>query len=258
VEILHAHNRRAFMLSRGYGSRLAGPVVVDTNLHTAADIGDEAMLLAAAAPSIVARDRRRGAELADSLGADVIVMDDGHQNFSLRKDFSIVAVDGAIGFGNGYVLPAGPLRERVRDGLAHADAVVLVGDGAPVLPGWSGPTFRARLVPRDGPDLAGKRLIAFAGIGRPEKFFETLRILGAHLTGAVAFADHHPFRADEIARLRARAQIEKAMLITTEKDFVRLSPSERDGVAVLRIRAEFEVAREFERLLLSALAIKSA
>ena len=237
---LRARGLRAMILSRGYGGRLAGPVLVNRGVHSAADVGDEPLLLSATAPAIVARDRREGAILADAEGADVIVMDDGYQNFTLAKDLSILVVDAETGFGNGHIIPAGPLRETAAAGLARADAVVLVGEGLPALPGYAGPVLRAKLAPRNNAVLAGHRMIAFAGIGRPEKFFGTLRGLQAHIVEVHAFADHHMFETGEIARLKSAATEKNAVLITTEKDFVRLAPADRDGIATLPIEAQFE------------------
>ena len=166
-------------------------------------------------------------------GADVIVMDDGHQNFSLAKNLSLVVVDGESGFGNGRMMPAGPLREPVAQGLARADAVVIMGGGNPDLGGFRGAVLRARLVPQDA-SLRGERLFAFAGIGRPEKFIASLKQAGAVLTGTQFFPDHHPYRPGEIAALKARGA-----LVTTEKDYVRLSPQDRDGIAVLKVAARY-------------------
>jgi tetraacyldisaccharide 4'-kinase len=247
---LKERDLNAFILSRGYGGRTPGPALVDPAHDTDRDMGDEPLVLAAAAPVIVARDRKAGAELADASGADAIVMDDGHQNFALAKDLSIVVVDAETGFGNGRVLPAGPLRETVEQGLARADAVVLVGEGSPDLKGFAKPVLRARLVPVDVLGLKGVSAVAFAGIGRPEKFFDTLRALGADLVEARAFADHHVYTASEIARLKAKAR--GALLVTTEKDFVRLTPSERDGVNFMPVRAAFDDPAVFTRLLDSA------
>ncbi len=242
VRNLQARGVRVAILSRGYGGRLAGPVLVNRDMHSAADVGDEPLLLSATAPVIVARDRGRGAALADADGADIIVMDDGYQNFALVKDVSILVVDAEKGFGNGRIIPAGPLRETVTGGLARADAVVLLGTGAPVLPGYSGPVLRAKLVPRNDEMLAGRRVIAFAGIGRPEKFFGTLRALNVELVAAHAFADHHMFDTGEIAQLKATAKEKNAVLITTEKDYVRLTPLDRVGIATLPIEAKFETS----------------
>ena len=240
---------RVMFLTRGFGGRVKGPAFVNLSRDRAADMGDEALLLAAAAPVIVSRDREAGAKLADHEHADVIVMDDGHQNFSIAKDFSLVVVDAKAGFGNGRVLPAGPLRESVAQGLMRADAVALVGDGSVDLGGFSGPTLRAQLVPVDVHKLGGKAVVAFAGIGRPEKFFETLRGLDARLADARAFADHHVYTAAEIARLKRKAKAEGAILLTTEKDYVRLTPAERDNISFLPVRAGFDDMAAVARLL---------
>jgi len=249
ADALLQRNLRPIFLSRGYGGKLAGPVLVDPALHSAADTGDEPLLLAATAPAIVARDRRAGASLADTQQAEIIVMDDGHQNFQLAKDLSFVVVDAETGFGNGKILPAGPLRESIAQGLTRADAIVLVGDGDPALPGWSGPVLRARLTPKEAPSFAGQRIVAFAGIGRPEKFFESLRMLSADLVATERFDDHHAYSAAEIARLRSKARGVGARLVTTEKDFVRLMPAEREEIGVLSIRAAFEDEAALGRLL---------
>lgn len=246
---LTARGLRPVILSRGYRGRIRGPAFVDPEASSAADTGDEPLLLARAAPVIVARNRAHGAQLADAEGFDVIVMDDGHQNFGVDKDLSIVAVDAETGFGNGRVLPAGPLREPVAQGLARAGAVILAGDGMPPLPGFNGPILRAHLVPADTEGLKGKQVIAFAGIGRPQKFFDTLQRLGVTIIEACRYADHHAYTASDIARLKAKARDHGAMLITTEKDFVRLTPLQRENIAVLPVRAVFDDAAALDRLL---------
>lgn len=254
LDILRERSISAAALIRGYGGRMRGPLVVDMAVHTAPDVGDEALLLATRSRTIVAADRAAGAKLADERGVDVVVMDDGYQNFTLAKDIQIVVVDATAGFGNGYMLPAGPLRESVRDGLARADAVVLVGAGSPDLSSFSGPVFRASLLPAGGEDLAGRRVLAFAGIGRPEKFFDTLHALGARVVAAVPFPDHHIFRAEALADLRSKAQAENAMLITTEKDFVRLAAADRADIHALPVRAVFEAPHAFAEFLTSRLS----
>ena len=246
---LEARKEKTIILSRGYGGKMRGPAIVDPAQDSAIEAGDEALLLAAASPVIVARDRMAGAKLAEAQGAKIIVMDDGHQNFALAKDLSIVVVDAETGFGNGRLLPAGPLRETVAQGLARANAVVLVGDGTPVLEGYSGLILHARLVTVDVLQLSGKKVVAFAGIGRPEKFFATLRSLGADVVDARDYPDHHTYSASEIARLKARASGAGAELVTTEKDFVRLTPAERDGIRFLPVRAAFDDPAAFEALL---------
>jgi len=246
---LAARGLKPVFLTRGYRGRVAGPAFVDPAANTAEDVGDEPLLLARAAPVIVSRNRAAGAALADANGFNAIVMDDGHQNFDLAKDLSLVVVDAEIGFGNGHVLPAGPLRESVAQGLSRADAAVLVGDGAPSLANFHGPVLRAHLKTADATGLTDQRVIAFAGIGRPQKFFDTLKALGANLLDARRYADHHAYTAAEIARLQCRARDLDARLVTTEKDFVRLAPVLREGIAVLPVAAVFDDTAGFEHLL---------
>lgn len=245
ADMLRAKGHRPYFLTRGYGGSERGPALASRG-HSAEVMGDEALLLARAAPTIVARDRAAGARLAKEKGATILVMDDGHQNFSLRKSLSLVVVDAQTGFGNGFQIPAGPLREPVRQGLARADAVVLVGDGAPDLQGFPGPVLRAHLAV-DGGAFAGKPVFAFAGIGRPEKFAASLEAAGAHVIGSCFFADHHPYTEDEILELKAVAG--DAVLVTTEKDFVRLSTKSREGIKVLKVTATLDDAGAIGRLL---------
>jgi tetraacyldisaccharide 4'-kinase len=245
---LIARGRRPFFLSRGYGGKLHGPILVAPE-HHAGEVGDEPLLLAAAAPVVVSRNRGEGARLAVERGADVIVMDDGHQNFTLAKDLSLVVVDAEQQFGNGFILPAGPLREFVSQGLARADAVVVVGDGGPALKSYSGPILRAHLTHVDVPELAGRRVVGFAGIGRPEKFFRSLRAFGAEIVATKRFADHHIYTPSEIARLKATARTANALLVTTEKDYVRMTEIEREGIAMLPVRAAIDNAKVLELLL---------
>jgi tetraacyldisaccharide 4'-kinase len=219
-------------LSRGYGGRVAGPVLVDPARHGAADVGEEPLLLARAAPTVVARHRPAGARVGAEAGATVIVMDDGLQNPSLRKDLALAVIDGEAGIGNGLCLPAGPLRAPLSAQWRLVDAVVLVGEGAAGerLAREAGergkPVHRAAIAP--APEFAerlrGERVLAFAGIGRPEKFFATLRACGAVVARTRAFADHHAYTAAEIASLAEQARREGLVLVTTEKDFVRVRP----------------------------------
>ncbi|HSS12424.1 MAG TPA: tetraacyldisaccharide 4'-kinase [Rhizomicrobium sp.] len=236
AEMLRAKGHRPYFLTRGYGGNERGPALASRG-HSAAVMGDEALLLARTAPTIVARDRAAGAALAREKGATILVMDDGHQNFALRKNLSLVVVDAETGFGNGYQIPAGALREPVVQGLARADVIVLIGEGAPDLRGFRGPVLRAHLKP-DGSAFADKTVFAFAGIGRPEKFVASLEAGGAHVTGSCFFADHHAYGEDEILELKAVAG--DALLVTTEKDFVRLTTSQREGIRVLKISAVFD------------------
>ena len=247
ARLLIARGKKPFFLTRGYGGNHSGPLEVTPD-HAASDVGDEPLLLAQTAPVVVARNRRDGANFAVARGADTIVMDDGHQNFALVKDLSLVVVDGEAGFGNGYVVPAGPLREPVVQGLARADAVIITGDGTPDLGNFAKPVLRSHLTHLE-PDIAGRRIVAFAGIGRPEKFFQSLKAQGANLLATLSFADHHTYTAGEIARLRSKARANNAELVTTEKDYVRLTPSEREGIRALPVRATFDNQPDLERLL---------
>lgn len=249
IEIAHrlqARGRRPVFLSRGYGGRLRGPVEVH-EANSAADVGDEPLLLRHTAPVVVARDRAEGARFAEQLG-DTIVMDDGHQNFALLKDLALVVVDGETGFGNGRVVPAGPLREPVDQGLHRADAVIVTGDGDVPLAGFNGAVLRSRLIQQGG-SVAGRRVVAFAGIGRPDKFFHALEHQGAEIAASMRYADHHTYTQAEIARLKSKARALDALLVTTEKDFVRLTQAERDGILPLPVRAAFDAPEALDALL---------
>lgn len=236
---LAARGVAAHALSRGHGGRLKGPVLVDPATHTAADVGDEPLLHARDGPAWIARDRVAGAQAAAAAGAQAIVLDDGFQNPTLAKDLAVLVVDAQDGFGNGAVLPAGPLREPVGAALARADAVILMGDGAAAQDPRLGarPVLRAAIAPA-GPAPAGP-LVAFAGIGRPEKFFDTLTALGADLADAVPFGDHHPYSEQDITFLTRLAADRGARLVTTEKDHVRLPAAARSAILTLPVTARF-------------------
>lgn len=246
ADAIIARGRNPFFLTRGYGGRLAGPVMAGQD-HTAEDVGDEPLLLARKAATVVARNRRDGAMLAEDRGADVIIMDDGHQNFALHKDLSLVVVDAANGFGNGRVLPAGPLREPVDQGLSRADAVILTGDGHLAVPSFEGPVLRARIAPAPTAKWQGQRVLAFAGIGRPEKLFRSLTALGAELAETIRFADHHPYTTEELNALKTRAN--GLPLVTTEKDYVRIGVNDRDGISFLPVAATLEPQDALDGLL---------
>ncbi|MGE0662652.1 MAG: tetraacyldisaccharide 4'-kinase [Hyphomonadaceae bacterium] len=241
----HAHT-----LSRGYGGHAVGPLRVTPDMD-AHEVGDEPLLHAQDGPAWIARDRYAGAMAAAQAGAHVIVMDDGFQNPTLAKDLSIVAVDPGYGVGNGEVFPAGPLRERLSAGLARADAIVMLGDltdGASWLDAFTKPVLFAKLAP-SAPPPQGK-LLAFAGLARPEKFFDTLEAAGGELADAVPFADHHPYSEDDLRLLLQMAEErDGAQLITTEKDAARLSPEWRARVAVLPVVARFDDETALDTLL---------
>lgn len=230
TRLLFDTGRDAFVLTRGYGGQLTGPTRVDPRLHSARDVGDEPLMLARTIPTIVSVDRPSGAILAAGLGADVVVMDDGLQNPSLTKTLRIAVVDGIVGIGNGLCIPAGPLRAPLEAQWSHVDIMVVIGAGAAGAALAS--AARTRNIPvcmgRLEPDpvsataLIGRKAIAFAGIGRPSKFFDTLRGVGVDVLQTRAFADHHPYSKREIAAL-ARLALEKdCLLVTTAKDAARL------------------------------------
>jgi tetraacyldisaccharide 4'-kinase len=246
---LSAREIAAHVVSRGYGGRLEGPVAVDPRTHSAADVGDEPLLLAAFGPTWVARDRAAGARAAEAAGAQAILLDDGFQNPAIARDYSIVVVDAHRGFGNGRVLPSGPLREPVATGLARADMVLSIGPQAAqsrFRAAWGAalgalPHVTGHLAPlQTGMDWAGLRAIAFAGIGHPEKFFDTLRDQGVTLCGTYPLDDHQPLDARLIARLLSDAKAQNAQLVTTEKDAVRLPPDLRGQVLSLPVRLDLE------------------
>ena len=240
---LQARGINVHVLSRGYGGSMDGPVQVDPVGHSTADVGDEPLLLSAFAPVWVAKDRLAGAHAAKVAGADVIVMDDGFQNPGLVKDFSVIVVDGPTGFGNRKVMPAGPLREPIAVGMARADAVLCIGvarkidtpdlDKLPMVGGTLEPL-------ETGMQWPGLNALAFAGIGKPEKFFTTLRAAGANIVGTQSFPDHAEYPRILVERLLAEAKAKSAQLVTTEKDAVRLPPDLRRQVLVFPVRLQLD------------------
>ncbi|MBS7543163.1 tetraacyldisaccharide 4'-kinase [Ancylobacter oerskovii] len=235
---LARRGHRPSILTRGYGGRVEGPIQVDPVRHRAIDVGDEPLLLASVAPTYVARERPAGLGMAVADGADVVLMDDGFQNPSVEKALSLLVIDAGVGIGNGLCLPAGPLRAPLAPQLARAQAVLVIGEGeaAAEVVRMAHAAGLAVLTGRLAPNAAimsrliGRRVLAFAGIGRPEKFFATLRGLGVASVATMAFADHHPFNAGDIAALVERAAADDLLPVTTEKDAVRLTatPEGRD------------------------------
>jgi tetraacyldisaccharide 4'-kinase len=248
ARLLMAAGHRPFFLSRGYGGRLAGPVLLgaDPGPHSAREVGDEPLLLARIAPTVVARDRPAGAAMAASSGADLVIMDDGLQNPSLAKDFSIAVVDGRRGIGNGRVFPAGPLRAPLPAQLDRVDSLILVGaatassDRATEAAQKRGlPVFHGELRPDPAAaaSLAGKPVLAFAGIADPDKFFATLEACAIPAAVRARFPDHHRYTGAEIAALVARADRERLVLVTTEKDLARIAGDAAAAALLVRARA---------------------
>jgi len=266
AKLLQGAGKRVFCLSRGYGGSVSGPQQVDAHSDHAAHVGDEALLLARVAPTIVARDRRAGADAARAAGADIVLMDDGLQNSAVVKDFTIAVVDGRRGIGNGKVFPAGPLRAPLAAQWARCDALLVIGEvsgAADVIAAARArgkPVLQARLVPDPATvaSLAGKRVLAFAGIGDPEKFFATIAATGIVAPKRVAFPDHHQFTAEEAAALVMQAEHEGLELLTTEKDHARMSGDAGSAALaerahVLPVTLAFEKPDEVKALLAKAM-----
>ena len=236
VRLLRELGETPVVLSRGYGGRLRGPVMVDPTRHAALDVGDEPLMLAPTVPVVVARERIDGLALARAQRASVIVMDDGFQNPAIAKDASLIVVDASRGLGNACVFPAGPLRAPLSPQVDRTDALIVVGEGsaaqavAAAVAARGRPVMSAHLK-ADETSLAllrGKRVLAFAGIGDPERFFRMLRACGIEVATQQAFADHHPFSKSEVEGLIAEANRDALTLVTTEKDLARMRS--RDGL----------------------------
>lgn len=243
--LLKAEDISAHTLSRGWKGSLSGPDQVDLETHTAADTGDEPLMLAQDGPAWVAKDRASGASVIQRSGADIILMDDGHQNPTLFKDLSLIVVDAETGWGSGRVFPAGPLREPVQTGLARADGIIIMKPSEGFQPNLRKlkldeldiPVFSAWLEPKSPPPEGP--LLAFAGIGRPQKFIDALQASGGEIAETAFFPDHHAYSHGDLTRLSDLAEAHDAIPITTEKDWVRLSPEWRKQITAWPVRARF-------------------
>ncbi|MFN7710026.1 MAG: tetraacyldisaccharide 4'-kinase [Holosporales bacterium] len=227
-------------VSRGYGRKTKGTLQVEVSSHTSDDVGDEPLLLARQGVTWVSRDRFAGCVCAHQAGAQAVILDDGHQQTWVEADCGLVVVDAQRGLGNGLVFPAGPLREDLKEGLARAHALVVVGEGEGVLPQVSCPVFRAFIRPQNTIDVAGRRVVGFAGLAYPEKFLRTLQDVGAQVCDFKAFADHHAYSQGDLASLRHVADRHGAQLVTTAKDWVRLPKEMQPQVMQLEITLQFE------------------
>jgi tetraacyldisaccharide 4'-kinase len=266
AKLLRELDETVVVLSRGYGGRLRGPVMVDPERHVAGEVGDEPLMMARDVPVAVARDRIGGLALAKSRGATVILMDDGFQNPAIAKDASLIVIDSERGLGNGNVFPAGPLRAPLLQQLALTDALIVIGDGpasrliAMEVAARHKPVLRAHFEPDSASlaRLAGKRVLAFAGIGDPTRFFNTLRASGVAVVTTRSFPDHHMFSKSEIEALLAEGKRSRLTLVTTEKDMARLRgvtgfPAFARDIVAFAVALGFEDSAQLRKFVTDAL-----
>ena len=241
--LLQQQGLKPFFVSRGYGGKLHN-ILVDPQKHSPQEVGDEPLILARQAPAVVNPDRLAGAQTAVANGAGLIIMDDGFQNPRLHKDLSFLVFDGGFGYGNGLCIPAGPLRESLKAGLKRADAVLIIGEDRHHLADqFKLPIFHGKITPVR-PDFEQRKAIAFAGIGRPEKFYQSLRELDFELVQTIDFPDHHFYSDGELQELIKSAEENQAILMTTAKDYVKIPAALRPHFQVLEITIEWEQPQE--------------
>lgn len=245
AELLKQRGLKVHLMAKGYGGQLKGPLQVKDS-HTAKDVGDEPLLLREIAPTFIGRDRGAAYKLAVQ-GADIVISDDGMQSPRLAPDLLLLVVDGVLRFGNNCLIPAGPLREPLARALSRVDGVIQVGGLAVDYVGL--PLVLADFVPKPAEELQGAKIIAFAGIGQPEKFFATCNTSGARVLAAYPFADHHPYSEAEIKRLIAEAKSQNAVLVTTTKDMVRIPPHLRSEVRVIEGKLQWREMKVIESLI---------
>jgi len=258
VTRLIAMGKNPHVVSKGYKGQITGPTQVDPMGHTASDVGDEPLLLAAFAPTWVSKDRLAGARAAQAVGADVIVLDDGLQNPALAKDLTIMVVDAQMGFGNGQVVPSGPLRETIEAAVAKTDLLLTIGSKGDAhdafLDKWDAvktlPHVSSSIEPlQTGMDWQGMEALAFAGIGRPEKFYQTLKEMGVKVKATRSFDDHQTLSNSLLLRLENEAWQLGAQLVTTEKDAVRLPKEWQQKVLTVPVRLKIHQAKVFDEFL---------
>lgn len=237
--LLQDHNHRVHFVTRGYGGEEKGPLLVDSNVHTYQMIGDEALLLARQSPTWMARNRYEGGIKACEAGASVVILDDGHQQTYLYRTISFLVVDSYQQFGNTFELPAGPLREDLKQGLDKSEAIILIGEGNLIIP-YSKPIFRAKRELIYDPLLEGKEVIAFAGLGFNQQFFNALGKLSVNLKDTFEFPDHHPYSYNEVENLIQKAKKNNARLVTTRKDFMRIPYVLRGSIDVIDLSIQFD------------------
>jgi len=245
-KLLKKHGKDPVFLSKGYKGILQGPIKVNPEKHKAFEVGDEPLLLAQTSRCWVSKDRPSGLKAVETTGAKAVVMDDGMQNLSIKKDVTFAVVDGSYGFGNGFVLPAGPLRDRLQQALTSADAVIVIGRDRSNVRQFLGSynIIQARIKILNKIKDKNKKFIAFAGIAIPEKFFRTLEKEGIKISRALAFPDHWSYSEKELDKIIEIAKEEEAGIITTEKDMVKIPKKYRSKMTALKIEVTFDNPEE--------------
>lgn len=233
-----AQGKKPVFLSRGYGGNIKSATLVNPDIHKSSDVGDEPLLLAAIAPVVVCSDRKKGLELAEKQDANIVIMDDGLQNPTIFKDESILVIDGSFGLGNNMVMPSGPLRESLKSALRKCSKVIIVGEDktgiAAKLPSY----INAKIIPQFPAEIKDKAIIAFAGIGNPAKFFNMLREYGYNVVEAMPYPDHYQYNEQDLSALRQKAVELNSVLVTTEKDLVRID--NKEGIFVVPVKVKLE------------------
>lgn len=251
AKLLQEKNKNPFFISRGYGGKLKD-ILVDNQKHTAVEVGDEPLLLSRQAPVIINSDRYQAAQKALKTGAELIIMDDGFQNPGLYKDLSFLVFDGGFGYGNGLAIPAGPLRENLKSGLKRAQAIIIIGEDKHSLETKFNnlPVFKGRIQAIE-PKVSNKNVIAFAGIGRPQKFYDSLRQLNFNIVETIDFPDHHQYTTAELQKIVAQAQDKGALIFTTSKDFVKIPADMQKYFHVLEIEIDWQDKDKLTNFILS-------
>ena len=249
AEILQQMGKNPFFISRGYGGK-AQDILVDIKKDKAEVVGDEPLLLAQCAPVVINADRYKAAQKAIKNGADIIVMDDGFQNPGLYKDISFLVFDGEFGIGNGFGVPAGPMRESLRQGLKRAQAAIIIGEDKHNIAAKLRvlPIFHAKVV-NEPINPQHKKAIAFAGIGRPQKFYNSLKQCGVEIVETIDFPDHHQYSTEELKNLISKAKERQAQLYTTTKDYVKIPAELRPYFNVLQIKIKWQDEKFLETFL---------
>ena len=258
AKILKEYGYNPAFVSRGYGGVLQG-VMVNSKIHTAKDVGDEPLILAREAPVSINANRYLAAQKAIDNGADMIIMDDGYQNPGLKKDISIVVFDGGFGIGNGRPIPSGPMREYLETGLLRADAAMIIGDDLFNLSQKIKkiPVFYGRVEPIKPKKITNKKVVAFAGIGRPEKFYKSLSEIGFDVMETFDFPDHHYYNTKELNNIIFKAQKYRADIYTTEKDFVKIPRELQANFKVLEIKINWGYDQKLKDFLSAMLNLET-